>query len=217
MNQLKVFDRALLGKQIAGNGFIVIVDIIYLIAGVFFGSMELRSLLSFILICNALTTCILYHNFLVTKGDTNLELMTRKVLYYPTTRYQFLWNKYAKTLIFLMIQLILSLVCFGLGYYGNRGSMELGRVITGLLGVYMSILLTSGVAILLVHTMPLAIYLSIVTVIPLLPFLSWLHNRIGWREITGNELLALGLVMCITASLWLALLWIGGKVYEKVN
>lgn len=216
MNQLKVFDRALLGKRIAGNGFIVIVDVIYLIVGVFFGSIEFRSLMGFILTSNALTTCILYQNFLITQGDMKPELMTRKVLYYPTTRYQFLWNKYAKTLFFLLIQLLLTLACLGLGFYGNRGSMETGRVITGLLGVYMSILLTSGVAILLVHIMPLAIYLSMVTVIPLLPFLSWLHNRIEWKEII-DKLPFLGLVILITAFFWLVLLWIGGKVYEKVS
>lgn len=45
MDRLKVFDRALLGKQIAGNGFIVMIDTIYLITGVFFGMMEYQFLI----------------------------------------------------------------------------------------------------------------------------------------------------------------------------
>ena len=75
MNRLKVFDRALLEKQIGGIGSIVIIDVTYLITGVFFGFMDFQSLFMWILFANMLATCILYHSFIVSSlGFTDLCL-----------------------------------------------------------------------------------------------------------------------------------------------
>ena len=217
MNRLKVFDRALLGKQIAGNGMIVIIDINCLIVGVFWGLMELKVLISFILITNILGTCILYHSFILSQGDMGMELNTKKIIYYPTTRYQYLLNKYAKTIIFLLIQLILTLACLGLGYFGNRGNMETERVVISLLTVTISILLTSGTAILVMHAMPLGIYLPMILLIPLISLTGRIQELSEQNQYFHEHIgVVSALIIMITAVLWGVLLWIGVKIYEKV-
>lgn len=218
MDRLKVFDKALYAKQIGGNGIIVIADTIYLVTGVFFGMMSFQSLCSFILAVNMFTTCILYHNFIVSIGDMGFELNTKKIIYYPTTRLQFLLNKYAKTLIFLVIQLSLSLACLGLGYLGSRGGMPGSTAIGGLLMVYISILLTSGVSIVVMHTMPMGIYLSMILYFPLFLFSGVLEKLLTLKAYTiGNIYLTVFLIILVTTALWLALLWIGKLVYEKIS
>jgi hypothetical protein len=218
MDRLKVFDRALLGKKIAGNSLIVITDTIYLIAGVFFGSMKVETLYGFILFTNMFVTCVLYHNLIVSRGDMEFELITEKIVYFPTTRIRFLWNKYTKTLIFLLIQETLTLVCLGLGYYGNRGHMDSIRIIGSLVLVYAAILLTSGVSILVMHTMPLGIYLSMLFYVPLY-LLEDQYEKIisGKLQMIEGIFPSVFALFIMIALLWLILFWIGNKVYEKIN
>lgn len=218
MDRWKVFDRALFEKQIGGIGIIVILDVVYLITGVFFGRMEFELLCNFILLINMFNTCILYHNFIVSRGDMKFELNTEKIVYYPTTRTQFLLNKYAKTLIFLVIQLILNTASLGLGYFGCHGELDQSRIISSFLMVLISILFTSGVAIIVMHLMPLGIYLSLLLYFPLSFLAGWLEQLPAKSDsILLNEYVAAGYIGLITIIVWMLLLWIGVKIYEKVS
>ncbi len=218
MDRVKVFDRALLGKQIGGNGIIVIIDVTYLITGVFFGQMDFTLLYRWVLAVNMLATCILYHNFIVSRGDMCFELNTEKIVYYPTTRFQFLINKYAKTIIFLVIQLSITLACLGLGYFGSRGGISNSQVIESLLVVYIGVLLTSGVAILVMHTMPLGIYFSMLLYYPLTLFAGSLEKILNKNsQNVGSVYAGVLLIVVLIAIIWLFLLWVGGKIYEKVS
>lgn len=105
MNRLKAFDRALFGRQIGPISIIVILDVICLLIGPFFGQMSFMTSSNVLIVINMLNTCFLYHSYMITMGDTSLELMTEKIVYYPTTRGRFLWNKYIKTLMLVIIQL----------------------------------------------------------------------------------------------------------------
>jgi hypothetical protein len=219
MDRLKVFDRALLGKQIGGNGLIVIADTVYLITGVFFGMMEFQALCRVILFINLFVTCVLYHNFIVSKGNMKFELNTEKIVYYPTTRYRFLLNKYAKTLILLVIQFILTMACLGLGYFGNRGHIEASRIIAGLLLVYVGILLTSGTAILVMHLMPFGIYLSMLLYLPLMLFSIALEKLLNGRlTVFGwNSVIIVSAIVLTILILWMLMLWVGKIIYEKIH
>ncbi|MHB8130669.1 MAG: hypothetical protein ACYDEX_16890 [Mobilitalea sp.] len=218
MNRLKVFDRALLEKQIGGLGIIVIIDVTYLVSGVFFGFMDIQTLFMWILFANMLATCLLYHSFIVSRGDMRFELNTEKIVYYPTTRFQYLLNKYAKTLIFVIIQWIITIFCLVLGYFGNKGEMDSSRIIGGMLMVYIAILMTSGISILVMHTMPLGIYLSMLLYFPLIYFARMLEKILEMKMYNlGNESFAILLIGLITTAVWVLLLWIGVKVFERVT
>lgn len=218
MERHKIFDKALLARQIGGNGIIVIADTIYFISGVFFGFMSSQTLFRYILFVNMFVTCILYHNFILSMGELSFERNTEKIVYYPTTRLHFLMNKYAKTLILLLIQLILTLTCLGLGYIGSRGGIGSSKLLVSLLLVYISILLTSGTIIIVMHVMPLGIYLAMLLYFPFLLFTPAIEGIFsGPYESTGKLLLYAFPVLLITAALWLALLWLGKAVYERIN
>lgn len=218
MNRLKVFDKALLEKQVGGIGSIVIIDVTYLVSGVFFGFMDFQTLFMWILFANMLATCLLYHSFVVSRGDMRFELNTEKIVYYPTTRFQYLLNKYAKTLIFLVIQWVITMFCLGLGYVGNKGEMDDSRIIGSMLLVYIAILLTSGLSILVMHTMPLGIYLSMLLYFPLIFFARILEKILEMKMYNiGNESFAILFIGLITTMLWACLLWIGVKVFERVT
>jgi len=218
MNRLKVFDRALLEKQIGGIGIIVIIDVTYLISGVFFGFMDFQTLFMWILFANMLATCRLYHSFIVSRGDMRFELNTEKIVYYPTTRFQYLLNKYAKTLIFLIIQWFITMFCLVLGYFGNRGEMDSSGILGSMLMVYIAILLASGVSILVMHTMFLGIYLPMLLYFPLIFLVKILVKILEMKmHNLGNETLVILLIGLITTMLWVIQLWIGVKVFERVS
>jgi hypothetical protein len=218
LNQQKTFDVALYNKQIGGNGIIVIVDVSYIIAGVFFGRINLQLLFFILLVVNMFTTCILYHNFLISRGDMCFELNTEKIVYFPTTRYYFLWNKYAKTMIFLIIQEIITLACLGLGYLGSQGQVDQYRVLGSMLIVFIGILLTSGVIINVMHAMPLGIYFAMFLIFPLIYLIKYLDKVLVTRTfILDNLYLTITVIVFITIIIWLLLLWLAGKVYEKIK
>ncbi len=218
MERHKVFDKALFAKKIGGNGIIVITDTIYLISGVFFGFMKAQSLFNYIIFVNMFITCILYHNFVVSRGDINFELNTEKIIYFPTTRLHFLMNKYAKTLILLIIQLIITLACLGLGFVGKHGDFAIGKQIASLLLVVISILLTSGMIVNVMHVMSLGIYLAMLLYIPLMLFTPVIE-RIFCRQnvFDGKLIFIIFSILFITVALWLFFLWLGKIVYEKIN
>jgi len=218
MERLKEFDRALLGKQIGGNSAIVILDTVYFISGVIFGQIHLEALLQYVLFMNMLTTCILYRNFIVSRGELNYELNTEKIIYYPTTRLQFLLNKYAKTLFFLCIQLVITLLCLGLGYYGNMGRMDAIRILASLVVVILGVLVSSGTAILVMHITPLGVYLTMLLYLPLFYGMSYLGKILSQESlITMNAPVILCAMTIVVILLWMASLFAGVKIYEKVN
>ncbi len=218
MDRLKVFDRALLGKKVGGNSAIVIIDTIYIISGVVFGRMFFLPLLRYVLLVNILVTCILYQNFIISRGDMKLELITEKIIYYPTTRFQFLLHKYAKTLIFLLIQVCITLVSLYFGYYGNRGQLDIIRVIGCLMTVFIGVLLTSGTCLLVMHTMPLGVYLAMILYLPLFLGMGIFEKvLIGEAYVLVSIPVTLFLIVIMVMLLWMLLLWIGVKIFEKVG
>ncbi len=218
MDRLKVVDRALFVRQIGGISMIVIMDVIYLVISPFYGRMEFDTVGGIILFVNMLNTCILYHNFLLSRGESGFELNTEKIVYFPTTRPRFLLNKYSRTLVFLLIQILLTLVCLWLGRFAVRGEMESRCFLYGCLFVLIGVLATSGAAILLMHLAPWGLYLSMLLFYPLM-----LHNRqleqfTSQFILTGsNEIIYVIQIIAIAFTLWLLLLGIGVKIYEKVT
>jgi hypothetical protein len=218
MNRLKIFDRALLGKQIGGIGLIVILDVICLIFSPFYGRMSFIGVSSIFLVTNILGTCFLYHSFLIVRGDMRFELNTEKIVYYPTTRAQFLMNKYAKTLIYLVVQLMLTNICLWLGSFTAHGEMDRSRYLGCNLLVFISILCTSGVILLVMHLMPMGIYFSLISYYPLSLLakgMKLVHQQSGWFDY-GETSLSL-ICAIFTFVLWLLLLWLGVKIYERVD
>lgn len=218
MDRLKVFDRALFVRQIGGIGMIVGLDVICLIISPFYGQMQFSTVGGILLFINMLNTCILYQNFILSRGEIGFELNTEKMVYYPTTRQRFLMNKYSKTLIFLLIQLILTIVCLGFGKLSLRGEMDNDRFLYGCLFVVIGILCTSGTAILVMHLTPFGIYLPMLLFYPLLLLirrLEQLQEQLK-PEVMNEIALALS-IAAIAFLLWLLLLGIGVKIYEKVT
>lgn len=215
MNRQEAVDRALFGRQLGGIGMIVLLDVGCLCIGTFFGQMSFMSISRVLIIINMLNTCFLYHSYLVTMGDTSLELITEKLVYYPTTRGQFLWNKYKKTLIFLVVQLLLAAVSLGLGAMSSHGEMDSSRLIGGCLLVYSSILLTSGMIILVMHFTPLGLYAALLLYYPLTLMaraMEYLHSQPG---ITQTAEIGLGMLAAFGVFiLWLLMLWLGVKIYH---
>lgn len=218
MNRWKLFDRALIEKQIGGISLIVIINTIYLITGVFFGNMSFQVLFRFVLLVNMIVTCILYHSFIISMGDLKLELITEKIVYYPTTRFQFLLNKYIKTAKFILIQLFITILCLILGYYGSRGQIDNRDIIGTLMTVCISIMLTSGVTLLVMHRMPFGVYLPMLLYAPL-AVCDTFFQKLLWEQINGrvNLLITIFVILTITTLIWFILLWIGTKIYEQVN
>lgn len=217
MDRLKYFDRALFGKQVGGIGMIVILDVICLIFSPFYGRMPFVTVGGILLFINMLGTCILYQNFILSRGESGFELNTEKMVYYPTTRQQILLNKYAKTLVLVVIQLLLTLVCLGFAKLSSRGEMANGRFLSGCLMVFIGILCTSGVAILVMHLTPYGIYLPMILFYPLHLLMKWLEQLRGqWKPGNYNDVTFTLLMAGIAFVLWLLLLRIGVKIYEKV-
>ncbi len=216
MNRLKAFDRALFGRQIGAISIIVIIDVICLLIGPFFGEMSFMNMSSVLIVINMLNTCFLYHSYIVTMGDTSLELITEKIVYYPTTRERFLWNKYIKTLIFVIVQLLLAAVCLGLGYMTSNWEMDTSRLIGGLFVVYTSILITSGVIILVMHITPLSLYAALLLYYPLTLISKTMENIHSLLNLTLIE--ETGFVVLVAGGIfifWILMLWLGVKIYEK--
>lgn len=217
MQNQRMFDKALLYKHIGGNGTIVIIDVCYLISSVSFGLGDLHTILTWVFVANMLATCVLFQSFIISMGDGGLELNTEKIIYFPTTRYQFLWNKYAKTLLFLLIQIVYTIPCLGFGYLGNRLHMNKVRVVGILLMVVLGIILTSGIAILVMHISPYTVYLPMLFVFPIAlitkPWVNKLDKMfIGWKEL----IIYVSIILVLISAVWLLLLWLGGKIYEKI-
>ncbi|MDF2905628.1 MAG: hypothetical protein K0R34_949 [Herbinix sp.] len=218
MDRLKVFDRALFARQIGGISTIVILDVICLIFSPFYGRMRFVTVGGIFLFINMLNTCILYQNFLLSRGEDGFELNTEKIVYYPTTRQRFLINKYSKTLLLLIIQLLLSNVCLGFGNLSTRGEMNDSRFYGVNLIVLVGILTTSGAAILVMHLIALGIYLPMLLFYPLHLLAKWLeHIYYQLQPTVFTELTLTISVAAIAFILWLILLPIGVKIYEKVN
>lgn len=216
MDRTKLFERTLLGKQVGGNGLIVILDTIYLVSGVFFGRMEYTTFIKYVLLINMLGTCILFHNMVISRGELSFELNTEKIVYYPTTRLQYLLHKYAKALIFACIQSGITLIGFWFGYYGNRGQLDWERMIGGLLTLTISILLTSGFSVVSMHLMPMGIYLSLLLYLPLSFGAAFLHNLLYENQyIFHSVLVTIYLLLLSVILLWGVLLWLGLKVFER--
>ena len=179
--------------------------------------MEFFSLLMLISCINILATCVLYHNFIVSRGNLCFELNTEKIVYFPTTRKKFLRNKYIKTIFFLSIQLLLTLACLGLGYMGSHGQVDITRVLVSLLLVFISILLTSGTAIQVMHITPLGIYIATFLFFPFVLLNKYVVKMYDLHLYLGGSLYyTLLLIGVATVILWFLLLWIAGKIYEKV-
>lgn len=218
MDRLKLFERSLLGKQVGGNGLLVIIDTVYLVSGAFFGQMDYLFLLRYVLFVNMLVTCILFQNLIVSRGEIAFELNTEKMVYYPITRLQYLLNKYAKALLFLLLQSSITLVGLWFGYYGNRAQLDMERIIGSLLVLMISILLTSGVSIISMHTMPMGIYLSMLLYLPLSYAAPWLQGILYENNyLIYNLFMTIGIILLGVILIWLFLLWIGVKVYERIN
>ncbi len=218
MNRLKAFDRALFGRQIGSISMIVILDVICLLIGPFFGQMSFMNVSNVLIVINMLNTCFLYHSYIVTMGDTNLELVTEKIVYYPTTRGRFLWNKYIKTLPFVIVQLLLAAACLELGYMTSNWKMDTSRFIGGILVALISILLTSGTILLVMHFTPLGLYAALLLYYPitlLARAMEYIHSQLSLTQMDeiGFAFLAAGGVFAI----WLLLLWLGVKIYEKIS
>lgn len=216
MNRLNAFDRDLIGRRVGTIGMIVILDVFCLLIGPFFGQMSFMSMSSVLIVINMLNTCFLYHGYIITSNDTGLELITEKIVYYPTTRGHFLWNKYIKTLIFVAVQLLLTLICLELSYLTSNWEMDTSRFIGGILMVFTSILLTSGMAILVMHITPLGLYAALLLFYPLTMIaraMEYFHSQIN-PTLTEE----MGFAVMIAAGLfivWLLLLWPGIRIYEK--
>jgi hypothetical protein len=218
MNRLKAFDRALFGRQIGAISIIVILDVICLLICPFFGQMSFISFSNVLIIINMLNTCILYHSYIVSMGDTSLELITEKIIYYPITRGRFLWNKYIKTLIFVVIQLLLTAACLGLGYMTSNWEMEPSRWVGGFLMVYTSILLTSGMAVIVMHIKSLGLYLSLLLYYPLTLIakaMEHIHSQLNLNQMDEVGLAALVAVGIFI--IWILMLWLAVKIYEKIT
>ncbi len=216
MNRLKAFDRALFGRRIGTISSIVILDVICLLIGPFFGQMSFMNMSSVLIVINMLNTCFLYHSYIIAMGDTSLELITEKIVYYPTTRGRFLWNKYIKTLIFVAVQLLLATSCLGLGYLASNWVMDISRFIGGLLLVYASILLTSGMAILVMHFAPLGLYAALLLFYPLTLMAKALEHIHSQLNLTQSK--EAGFAVITAAGIfivWILMLWLGVKIYEK--
>lgn len=196
---------------------IVILDVICLIFSPFYGQIRFEAVSGVLLFINMLGTCILYQSFLLSRGEYGFDLNTEKIVYYPTTRKRFLINKYSKTLIFIIIQLTLTILCLGLGKLSSRGEMENSRFLNGCLIVFIGILITSGVSILVIHLTPFGVYIPMILFYPLLTLMIWLESLGEQRKLTEYYQVALSLsIAAIAVLLWLLLLWVGIKIYEKV-
>lgn len=216
MNRLEAFDRALFGRQIGTISIIVIIDVICLLIGPFFGKMSFMNMSSVLIMVNMLNTCFLYHSYIITVGDTSPELITEKIVYYPTTRGRFLWNKYIKTLMFVVVQLLLTSACLGLGYLTSHWEMDTSRFIGGFLLVYTSILLTSGMVILVMHFAPLGLYAALLVFFPLTLIakaMEHIHTKLNLAQVEewGFAAIASAGIFVI----WILMLWLGIKIYEK--
>lgn len=210
------FGLELLSRQIGGNSVIIILDTIYFISGAFFGQIGLVALLQYVLFMNMFVTCILYQNLNVTKGDLKLELITEKLVYYPTTRVRILADRYRKTLILLGVQSILTLLCLGVGYYGSSGRVDGIRVLSVMLIMFTGILIASGCCILVMHTMPLGVYLSMLAYLPLFFGIERLARILSGKEqlFCGLPLFVMSFILSVIL-LWLLLLHAGVKAYRR--
>jgi hypothetical protein len=218
MERLKIFERALLKKQLGAIGMIVILDIIYLILSPFYGHLSFLGVCAIILLINMLSTCFLYHALLLSKGEVNFELNTEKIVYYPITRTNYLRSKYAKTIILLCIQLILTNLCLWLGEFTARGEMDQARYIGCNLLVCISILSTSGIILIVMHYKPLSIYLSLFIYYPLILLAKGMEYIHYHPELLAFDELVLAL-LCATFTfvLWLLFLLLGIRIFEKVS
>lgn len=218
MDRIKPFDRAWLGKQIGGIGMIVVLDVFFLIFSPFYGQMPVPTVAGIILLVNMLNTCILYQTLLLSRGETGFELITEKIVYFPTTRQRFLWNKYVKTLPYLLIQVLLAMLCLGIGGLAARGAMNDRLFLYGGLTVLIGIMSTSGMAILFIHLAPAGIYLSMLFYYPLYLLVKWLEPVEAGRWFTNTWNITLVLSIAgMFMLLWLLLLCIGVRLYERIN
>lgn len=217
MDRYRRFDLQLLEKQISGNSIIVITDTIYFVSGAFFGRMEMSTLLRYILLVNMAVTCVLYHSFTVTKGELKPELITEKIVYFPTTRLHYLGNLYRRTLRFLLIQMVLTLLSLGVGYYGSNGNVDGMRVLESLLMVGAGVLISSGICLLVMHVMPYGVFLTMLAYLPLSIAAEQFATIMVGRDLDVISLSALViLIIVMTIMIWLLLLWAGVKLYERI-
>lgn len=167
MNRQFLFDNALFTKHIGSIAMMIIIDVCYFISSVSFGMVELKSLLMAISLVHLILTCILFQILIISRGELNFELITEKVTYFPTRRVDFLKSKYIFVINLLIIQLVLTTICLGIGNLGSHGMVDSKRVLACVLMVVISILLTSSCIILIMHINPFAIYLSLLMSLPL--------------------------------------------------
>lgn len=217
MNRVKVFDGVLLQQQIGGIFWLVVINVMYLLFGCFFSYAPFHIIARYIIIENMLVTCLLLHNFMITRGDMKLELITEKIVYYPTTRYQFLWDKYVKVLKLTLIQLVLTGLCFVFANLVAKGAMNLKNLWGYCMLVLISCLIASGIALITMHFFSMGIYLSLFLAFPL-----WFLGKVTENVVVNNHItlmnlsLITGSALLVLGIIWFVMLWIAGIVYERI-
>jgi hypothetical protein len=205
-----MFDLALFTKRIGSIWAMVGIEISYIIFGVFFGIVEMKHLFTVISIVQILLTCMLFQIVTISQGELLLELNTEKAIYFPTTRLNYLKSKYLITILLLCFQTLITFICLGLGYLGNRGHLGMDYVVGSLLVVLINVLFSSGIIILVMHMNPITVYLPLVLTLPL----NLISNGIIYL-LNQKYYNILFLVAIFSVFLWILMLHVGNYIYEK--
>lgn len=206
-----IFDQSLFKKRIGSIWTMISIDICYIIIGPFFGIIGMKQLFSIISVVHILLTCMLFQIFTISQGEFILELNTEKSIYFPTTRLNYLKSKYLVTLLFLCFQILITLICLGLGYLGNKGHLDLDYVIGGLFILLTNILFTSGIITLVMHINPMAIYVPLILSLPFILISNGVIYLL--KQDYYNVILIMAL---ISVLLWIILLFLGKYIYERL-
>lgn len=211
MNRQILFDNALFTKHIGSIAIMIIIDVCYFISSVSFGVMELKSLLMAISFVHSILTCILFHIFLISRGELNFELITEKVAYFPTRRVDFLKSKYIFTINLIIIQLVLTTICLGIGNLGSCGMVDSKRILACILMVVISILLTSSCILLLMHINPFAIYLSLLISLPL----SYVSKLIAYL-LNNTMYTLLFILVTLVLIIYIVCFYVAYKIFKCI-
>jgi hypothetical protein len=109
-------------------------------------------------------------------------------------------------------------VCLGIGKLSSGGELDNRYFFNGCLIVLIGVLGTSGVVNLVMHLMPFGIYLSMLLFYPFCLLINWIKQiQSQLRLENKNEITLFLSIVAIAFILWLFLLGIGVKIYERVN